>query len=73
MKHVDQKVISLIVGPRQAGKTTLMKCLEQHVNENHCHSVFLNLDIEKDNVYFTSQEQLIRIIKLKIGEERKNP
>jgi uncharacterized protein len=69
MKHLDHKEISLIIGPRQAGKTTLMKCLEQHVNENLCQSVFLNLDIEKDNVYFTSQEQLIRKIKLEIGEQ----
>jgi len=27
-KHLKEKEISLIVGPRQAGKTTLMKILE---------------------------------------------
>lgn len=36
LRHMDRKEISLIVGPRQAGKTTLMKLLEQELIKVSC-------------------------------------
>jgi len=66
--HLIKKEISLIVGPRQAGKTTLMVLLKEYVETKGEKTVFLNLDIESDRQFFTSQDQLIRKIALEIGE-----
>ena len=44
--HLDKKEISLIVGPRQAGKTTLMMFLRDHVLTQGQRTVTFNLDIE---------------------------
>src|SRR3989338_6830102 len=66
--HLAQKEISLIVGPRQAGKTTLMRFLQQHVQEKGQKFLWFNLDIEADRQFFDSQEKLLRKIKLEMGE-----
>lgn len=66
--HLDKKEITLIVGPRQAGKTTLMLLLKEHLEAQGKKSVFLNLDIESDKQFFTSQDQLLRKVALEIGE-----
>lgn len=66
--HLDKKEITLIVGPRQAGKTTLMLLLKEHLEGQGKKTVFLNLDIESDRQFFTSQDQLLRKIALEIGE-----
>lgn len=68
IEHLDQKEISLIVGPRQAGKTTLMNLLREVVTKNGKKSLYLNLDIEADKQYFVSQEQLLRKIRLDVGD-----
>lgn len=66
--HLDQKQISLITGPRQAGKTTLMLLLQQELEKNGERTIFLNLDIEKDRQFFVSQEDLLDKIRLDLGE-----
>src|SRR3990167_2807810 len=66
-KHLSSKEISLIVGPRQAGKTTLMKLLKEKLEKDGKRIVFLNLDIESDKEYFSSQDNLINKIRLEIG------
>jgi len=66
--HLDQKEISLLVGPRQSGKTTLMFLLREIVKKNGKKSIYLNLDIEADKQYFDSQEKLLQKIKLDIGD-----
>jgi hypothetical protein len=68
IEHLEQKEISLIVGPRQAGKTTLMNLLKEVVTKKGKKSLYLNLDIEADKQYFVSQEQLLRKIRLDIGD-----
>jgi uncharacterized protein len=68
IEHLEQKEISLIVGPRQAGKTTLMNLLKEVVTKKGKKSLYLNLDIESDKQYFVSQEQLLRKIRLDIGD-----
>lgn len=65
--HLSQKEISLIVGPRQAGKTTLMTLLKEHVELGGKKSVSFNLDIEADRQFFQSQEFLQRKIALELG------
>jgi len=68
--HLSKPEITLIVGPRQAGKTTLMKALEEELRRRGERTLFLNLDIEYDKEHFQSQTSLLRRIKLEFGENR---
>ena len=43
--HLKQKEISLIVGPRQAGKTTLMLLLKEYLERKGQKIIFFNLYI----------------------------
>ena len=65
--HLSAKEISLIVGPRQAGKTTLMKELLGVLKKQGEKTVFLNLDYESDKIHFSSQASLIRKLQLELG------
>lgn len=67
--HLSKREISFIAGPRQAGKTTLMMLLKEDMNRTGAKTVFLNLDIEADKQFFSSQAGLIRKIQLEIGRE----
>jgi len=67
-EHLLRPEISLIVGPRQAGKTTLMQQLENDLKKEGEKTVFLNLDYDMDRPYFESQEMLLRKIELEIGD-----
>lgn len=69
-EHLSEKEISLIVGPRQAGKTTLMQLLKEHLDSENKKNVFLNLDYEPDKKFFVSQQGLIRKIELELGKEK---
>ncbi len=66
--HLDAKEISLIVGPRQAGKTTLMNFLKDYVQALDKQTITFNLDIEADRYFFESQESLLRKIALEWGK-----
>jgi len=67
-KHLSAKEISIIIGPRQVGKTTLMKELLDELKRKNARTLFLNLDFESDKRFFDSQELLLSKIKLEIGE-----
>lgn len=66
--HLPSKEITLLVGARQAGKTTLLRFLEDELKQSGKKTVFLNLDIETDTVHFRSQEGLLQKIRLEIGD-----
>jgi hypothetical protein len=68
--HLSKKEISFIIGPRQAGKTTLMLLLKDYLEKRKEKTVFLNLDIESDKQYFVSQANLVKKIKLELGEKK---
>lgn len=68
--HLPKKEISFIIGPRQAGKTTLMLLLRDYLKKKDESTAFLNLDMESDKQFFTSQANLIKKIKLEIGEKK---
>lgn len=68
--HLEEKEITLIVGPRQAGKTTLMLRLQNELNQRGEKTVFLNLDIESDKRFFKSQADLVNKIQLEIGSQK---
>ncbi len=67
--HLPQKELSLIIGPRQAGKTTLMEMLKEHLDNRGERTLFLNLDIEWDRPHFESQAALIKKIELELGQK----
>lgn len=68
--HLSKKEISFIVGPRQAGKTTLMLLLKEYLEKSGERTLLLNLDIEQDKEFFSSQAKLIKKIELELGKQR---
>ena len=68
--HLPKKEMSLIIGPRQAGKTTLMEMLKAHLDNSGERTLFLNLDIEWDRPHFESQAALLKKIELELGQQR---
>jgi len=70
VSHLPQKEISIIIGPRQSGKTTLMDLLREHLDKKGERTLYLNLDIEWDRPHFESQSALLRKIELELGKER---
>ena len=67
--HLEKKEITLIIWPRQVGKTTLMKKLKEFLEKSSKKTIFLNLDYEQDNTFFETQEKLLWKIKLEIWEK----
>ncbi|RKY35437.1 MAG: ATPase [Candidatus Omnitrophota bacterium] len=65
--HISKKEISLIIGPRQVGKTTLMNMLKKELEQEGKKTVFLSLDFENDKNFFSSQNNLISKIQLELG------
>ena len=70
INHLPQKEISIIIGPRQSGKTTLMDMLREHLDKKGERTLYLNLDIEWDRPHFESQSALLRKIELELGKGR---
>jgi len=66
-KHLIKPEISLILGPRQSGKTTIMKELQQEIKNSGKLSAFFNLDIIEDRQFFETQHNLLDRIKKEIG------
>ncbi len=67
VSHLPQPEISLIVGPRQAGKTTLMRQLQDYLENRGDKTVWLSLDIESHQSFFASQDNLLAKIRQEIG------
>lgn len=68
--HLEQPEITLIVGPRQVGKTTLMLRLEDELKTRGKKTLFFNLDIEADRKLVTAQETFVARLRLSLGAER---
>jgi predicted AAA+ superfamily ATPase len=68
--HLKNEEITMLVGPRQAGKTTLMTGLINELEIKGKKCLYLNLDNEKEERFFVSQSSLIAEIKAVFGEER---
>ena len=67
-KHLLRKEITLLVGPRQSGKTYLMQALNDMLGKQGKKTIFLNLDFEDDRQFFTSQTALLHKIKLHLSD-----
>lgn len=68
--HLQKKEISLIIGPRQAGKTTLMLLLKDHLKRVGERTLFLSFDFERDREFLSSQSSLLHKIHLEFGEKK---
>lgn len=67
--HASKKEISLLVGPHQAGKTTIMRFLEDELKSEGKKTLFLSLDSEQDSRFFKSQKAFVDKIKLEFGND----
>ncbi|MEM6396315.1 MAG: ATP-binding protein [Bacteroidota bacterium] len=70
IKHLDRPEITLLIGPRQSGKTTLLKAMKSHLDQLNEKSLFFNLDIERDRAHFTGQEDFVRYLRAQTGREK---
>jgi predicted AAA+ superfamily ATPase len=70
LSHAEKKEISLLTGPRQSGKTTLMNLMKSELEEDGKRTLFLNLDSEMDKNYFSSQQMLLKKIELEFGDKK---
>ena len=69
-QDLEKKEIAFLIGPRQSGKTTLMKVLQEELQKKGERTLFLSLDFEYDREYFLSQQSLIKKIELELGKKR---
>lgn len=67
--HLQKKEMTLLVGPRQAGKTTLMLHLEDDLQKKGKKTLFLSLDYERDQPHFTDQDALLARLRLEFGNK----
>jgi predicted AAA+ superfamily ATPase len=63
VSHLDQPEITLITGPRQVGKTTLMRRMAGELAAGGKPCLFLQLDNEADFRVLATQESLIARIR----------
>ena len=68
--HLSKKELSLIVGPRQAGKTTLMLQVQDYLKKKNEKTLFLSLDFEGDTPHFNTQAALLDRINLEFGKKK---
>ncbi len=59
LEHLTRPEITMLVGPRQAGKTTLMLKLQKYIEDSGHPTLFLNLDIFDDFNFIKNQTQFI--------------
>lgn len=68
--HLASDQMTIIIGPRQVGKTYLMIELRKHLQETGSKTVWLSLDSEEDQPRFISQASLLSYIELQVGKEK---
>jgi len=66
--HLSAREITMLIGARQVGKTTLLKALMEELKAKNERCLFFNLDIERDAYFFASQERLLQKIKMEFGD-----
>lgn len=68
--HLSRKEITLLIGARQVGKTTLLKEIAEELRRDGRQVIFLTLDVETDFAHFQSQEHLLQKIRLAAGDQK---
>lgn len=65
--HLSNSEMTVLTGPRQVGKTYLMKMMLDALVSKGEKTVFLSLDNDEDQPYFENQSKLINFLKLQFG------
>lgn len=65
---LNKKEITVIIGARQVGKTTILNRIISKLKVRGKKVLYFNLDIEQDNQYFVSQQLLVSKIQLENGD-----
>ncbi len=69
MEHLGKEEITLLIGPRQAGKTTLLRSIADQLIQHGATCLFFNLDIDIDAQHFSSQQRFVeRVEALSAGK-----
>jgi len=58
-QHLNKAEITVLIGPRQAGKTTLLQEIGKNLTEAGAICLFFNLDIDVDAQHFSSQQRFV--------------
>jgi len=69
-KHLESKEISMLVGPRQAGKTTIMLHIKDQLDKRGEKTLHLNIDRDDHRKYFNSQTDLVNYLNLYFGKKK---
>ena len=69
-EHISRPEITLIVGPRQVGKTTLITEIGKELKLQEKKILNFNLDIEDDFELFSTQSKFVNRLKLELGDEK---
>jgi len=67
-KNLIKEEISVILGPRQAGKTTIIMKIKQELENRGQKTAYFNLDILEDRAHFTTQHAFIKKLELLFGK-----
>ena len=70
LKHLESKEITLLVGPRQAGKTTIMLHLKEILGKKKAKTLHLDIDRDDHRIYFNSQTDLVNYLNLFFGNHK---
>jgi predicted AAA+ superfamily ATPase len=68
--HLDQPEITMLIGSRQSGKTTILNILKSGLLASGHPIIYLNLDIDLDMAKCVSQETLMNYVRLEFGENK---
>lgn len=69
VSHLKNKEITIITGPRQSGKTTIVKKLIEGCAEKNFATVFLNMDVITDASHLVDQQTLLEYLRYKFGNK----
>jgi predicted AAA+ superfamily ATPase len=68
--HLDNPEMTILTGPRQVGKTYLMRLMMEDLVKSGQKTLFLNLDNDDDLIFFESQSRLVDYLKLQFGDSK---
>lgn len=68
--HLKEQEMTVLIGPRQVGKTYLMRVLEEKLKLEGAKALFLSLDIDDYKPFFESQTSLLNYIRLQAGNTK---
>jgi len=69
-RHLAEPEITVLVGARQVGKTTLLRHIEEKLRQKGEKTIFFNLDVEADMEFFSSQQKLINKLRFEFGSQK---